>query len=138
VRILLDTCIISELQTSKGSSTVLEAVNALEDEQLFVSAISVGEVAKGIALLNDGKKKRDLIAWLQNLEQAYGDRILGIDLDTCHTWGEVTAAAQKVGRIIPAADGLIAATAIRHGLRVMTRNVEHFAHIGVLVTNPWT
>ncbi len=94
-------------------------------------------MAKGIALLKESKIKRDLQAWLQALEQHYADRILHIDLETSHTWGELTASAQKAGKIVPASDGLIAATARRHGLHVMTRNTEHFAPTGVLLINPW-
>jgi predicted nucleic acid-binding protein len=99
--------------------------------------ISIGELAKGIALLNSSKNKRDLAAWLLALEQSFGDRILSIDAETCHTWGEITAVAQRMGKIVPSADGLIAATAMRNGLHVMTRNTEHFAPTGVLITNPW-
>jgi predicted nucleic acid-binding protein len=96
------------------------------------------EIAKGISLLNESKKKQDLLAWLQALEGHYGDRILTIDLETSHTWGELVAAWQQAGKTIPATDGLIAATARRHGLHVMTRNTEHFAPTGVLIVNPWS
>ena len=137
MRFLLDTCVLSELRRPKGNASVRRAVEALATEHLFISVISVGELTKGIALLQNGKNKRELNLWLLALEQSYGDRILTIDIETCHAWGEVTAIAQKVGRTIPAADGLIAATALRHGLQVMTRNIEHFAPSGVLVTNPW-
>ena len=68
----------------------------------------------------------------------YADRVLPVDLETSHTWGELAAAAQRAGKIAPASDGLIAATARRHGLHVMTRNTEHFAPTGVLLLNPWT
>ena len=67
----------------------------------------------------------------------YGERILPIDAETVRVWGESTAAAQKNGRIVSASDGLIAATARRHGLRVMTRNVDDFAPMGVMIVNPW-
>jgi len=63
--------------------------------------------------------------------------VLVIDLETSHFWRELTAAARKTGKIIPAADGLIAATARRHGLHVMTRNTEHFEAAGVAFVNPW-
>ena len=139
MRVLLDTCVLSELRRSKGHPGVRLAVDAIESDSLFVSVISVGEIAKGIALLKESSRnRRDLQAWLQALERLYADRILSIDLETSHTWGELTAAAQKTGKIVPASDGLIAATARRHGLHVMTRNVEHFAPTGVLLLNPWT
>src|SRR5712691_400506 len=72
------------------------------------------------------QKKRALQTWLQTLERYYADRLLSIDLETSHIWGELTAAARKAGRTIPASDGLIAATARRHGLHVMTRNTADF------------
>jgi predicted nucleic acid-binding protein len=129
--------VLSELRRPKGHPGVRRAVDAFESDSLFVSVVSIGEIAKGIVLLKESKNKRDLQAWLQALERYCADRIVPIDLETSRTWGELTAAAQKVGRIVPASDGLIAATARRHGLHVMTRNIEHFAPTGVLLLNPW-
>jgi toxin FitB len=129
--------VLSELRRPKGHHGVRRAVEALESENLFVSALSVGEITKGIAVLKEGKRKRDLQAWLQEMEGHYADRILPIDIETSHIWGELTAAAQKVGKIIPAIDGLIAATARRHGLHVMTRNTERFEPTGVLLLSAW-
>jgi predicted nucleic acid-binding protein len=137
LRVLLDTCVLSELRRPKGHAGVRRAVEAIDSDSLFVSVVSIGEIAKGIALLKDNKSKRELHEWLQALERFYADRVLPIDLETSHTWGELTAAAQKSGKIIPASDGLIAATARRHGLYVMTRNTEHFEPTGVLLLNPW-
>lgn len=138
MRVLLDTCVLSELRHPKGHPSVRRAVEALENDSLFVSVVSVGKIAKGIALLKESKNKRELQAWLQALERYHADRLLPVDLETSHTWGELTAAAQIAGKIVPASDGLIAATARRHGLHVMTRNTEHFAPTGVLLLNPWT
>jgi predicted nucleic acid-binding protein len=129
--------VLSELRRPKGHPGVRRAVEALESDNLFVSVVSIGETAKGIALLKESKNKRELQAWLQALERHYADRILPVDLETSHVWGELTASAQKAGKIVPASDGLIAATARRHGLHVMTRNSEHFAPTGVLPINPW-
>ncbi|PYU70686.1 MAG: VapC toxin family PIN domain ribonuclease [Acidobacteria bacterium] len=137
MRVLLDTCVLSELRRQKGDPGVRRAVDALESDDLFVSVLSVGEIAKGIALLKESKNKRNLQAWLQALERHYADRVLPVDLETSHIWGELTAAAQKTGKTVPASDGLIAATARRHGLHVMTRNTEHFGPTGVLLLNPW-
>jgi len=137
LRVLLDTCVLSELRRPKGHPGVRRAVDALGSDDLFVSVLSVGEIAKGIALLRESKNKRNLQAWLQALERDYADRVLPVDLETSHIWGELTAAAQKTGKIVPASDGLIAATARRHGLHVMTRNTEHFEPAGVLLLNPW-
>jgi toxin FitB len=116
---------------------VRRAVEALNSEDLFLSVISIGEIAKGIALLKEAKKKDDLRIWIQALENHYADRVLAVDLETSHIWGELTATAQKAGKIVPASDGLIAATARRHGLHVMTRNTEHFQAAGALLLDPW-
>jgi len=117
---------------------VRRAVAGLDDADLFVSVISIGEILKGIALLTESRKKRALEAWLQALEHNFADRILSIDLETCRIWGELTAAAQKAGRAVHAVDGLIAATALRHSLRVMTRNTTDFEPTGALLLNPWS
>jgi toxin FitB len=138
VRALLDTCVLSELRRPQCHPGVRRTVDALGSESLFVSVVSVGEIAKGIALLRESWKKTTLQRWLQLLERDYGDRLLPLDLETSHIWGELTAAAQKTGEIVPASDGLIAATARRHGLHLMTRDTSHFASTGVLLLNPWT
>jgi len=112
-------------------------VDSLNEEEIFVSVLSLGEIFKGISLLRESTKKSELQSWLQSLERDYADRLLSIDLETCRLWGELTATAQKAGRVLAATDGLIAATALRHGLRVMTRNTADFEPTGVLVINPW-
>lgn len=137
MRILLDTCVLSELHRSAPHPGVRRAVAEAGSEDLFISVLSTGEIAKGIALLRESHKKRTLTSWLQTLERDYADRVLAIDLETSHLWGELTAAAQKTGKVIPAADGLIAATAWRHGLRLMTRNTCHFEAAGIALVNPW-
>lgn len=137
MRVLLDTCVLSELRHPRCNSGVRLAVAALDTNDLFVSVLSVGEIAKGIALLTKSRKKSALQSWLQTLELHYADRLLPVDLETGRIWGEITAAAQRAGRITPAGDGLIAATARRHGLHVMTRNTRDFEASGVLLVNPW-
>jgi predicted nucleic acid-binding protein len=112
-------------------------VEALNEDDVFVSVISIGEILKGISLLRESPRRRTLELWLKTLERNYTDRILSIDLETCRLWGELTAAAQKAGRVVHATDGLIAATALHHGLRVMTRNTADFEPTGVVVLNPW-
>jgi len=137
MNVLLDTCALSELRLPKPDAGVTNAIRELDSDDLFVSAISIGEIVKGVALLQDGQKKRGLQSWLRTLERHYGDRILPIDLETCRMWGELTAAAQKAGRTVTVSDGLIAATARRHGLYIMTRNTAAFESSGALLLNPW-
>jgi predicted nucleic acid-binding protein len=115
---------------------VRRAVKQAAGEDLFISVITTGEIAKGIALLNDSSKKRALSIWLQALERDYADCAPVIDLETSHLWGDLTAAAQKTDKIITGGRGPGAATARRHGLYVMTRNTEHFEAAGVGLVNP--
>jgi predicted nucleic acid-binding protein len=74
----------------------------------------------------------------KTLERLYADRLLPVDLETSRIWGELTTAARKGGRTVAVGDGLIAATARRHGLHVMTRNTADFESTGVLLLNPFS
>lgn len=137
MKVLLDTCALAELRKPRPDPAVVAAVNAVPDEKLFLSALSVGEIAKGTALLPAGKKRNELTAWLVALEREFRERILPVDVEIARGWGEMTARAQKKGLIVAPTDGLIAATAMRHKLHVMTRNEKDFQPTGVHVVNPW-
>jgi predicted nucleic acid-binding protein len=137
MRLLLDTCVLSELQKPARSGAVAAFIDGQPDHLLHISVITLGEIAKGIALLPDGRKKQSLEKWRATLAAQFEDRILPLDHEAAELWGELTAAGQKRGISIPAADGQIAATAIRHGLHVVTRNTPHFEAAGAMIVNPW-
>lgn len=137
MRFLLDTCVVSEIRNPVGSVSVKKAVDAIASADMFLSVITLGEIAKGIALLEPGRRKRELSAWIQGLERDFADSLLPVDSGTASIWGDITALCQKAGKNLPACDGLIAATAMRHGLYVMTRNVADFAATGAMLLNPW-
>ena len=136
MKILLDTCVLSEIRKANGEPAVKSAVEA-HRENAYLSVITIGEILKGAALLAQGRSQRRLLAWLEGLQSEFGPRTLPVDVEIARLWGELTARAQRGGRQIAAPDGLIAATARRHGLPVMTRNVGDFAPAGVEVVNPW-
>ena len=136
-RVLLDTCVLSELRRPRGEPRVRAHVEKLDPDQVFLSVVTVSELTKGIALLPAGERRQQLSSWLLGLEQRFAAQILPIDTEVARLWGELTAHAQTQGRPIPAADGLIAATARRHGLHVMTRNTAHFAATGARIIDPW-
>jgi toxin FitB len=137
VKTLLDTCVLTELRKPEGHPAVKSAVAEIPDADLYLSVLTVGEIAKGIGLLAAGRKKKALTSWLTGLETKFGDRILAIDIETARCCGEITARGQKSGIIIPCVDGLLAATALRHGLHVMTGNTRHFEASGALIIDPW-
>ncbi len=137
MRVWLDTCVISELRRPNKNPHVSKMIEVIPDCDIFLSVVSIGKIAKGIALLEEGKRKHELSGWLQSLETFFLDRVLSIDAETARIWGEVTALAQNEGKIIAACDGLIAATALQNGLHVMSRNTKDFENTGVLICNPW-
>ncbi|WZO98574.1 type II toxin-antitoxin system VapC family toxin [Isosphaeraceae bacterium EP7] len=137
MKALLDTNILAELVKPNGSEAVHAALAEIPTASVFLSVLTVGEIVKGIALLPPGPKKKHLAKWLAGIESDYGERVLPIDVETARIWGELTARAQKKGVIIPPADGLLAATALRHGLHLMTRNTKHFEASGALIIDPW-
>ncbi len=137
MKTLLDTCVLTELRQPEGHPAVKSAVAEIPDADIYLSVLTVAEIAKGIGLLAAGRKKEALTSWLTGLETKFGNRILAIDIETARLWGELTARAQRSGIMIPGVDGLMAATALRHGLRVMTRNTRHFEASGALIIDPW-
>ena len=137
MRVLLDTCVISELNRSGADARVRAAVAALQPEETFLSVITIGEVVKGVLRLPNGPKRTGLEAWVQSLDRQFAQRILHVDRDTAQLWAEICATGETRGWVPPPADGLIAATAIQHGLRIYTRNVKDFAQTGAMLVNPW-
>jgi predicted nucleic acid-binding protein len=109
----------------------------LRPEDTFLSVITMGEVIKGVLRLPRGPKRIGLKAWLESIDRQFASHILPVDRETAQIWGEICAAGEARGRVLPPGDGLIAATAIQHGLRVWTRNISDFADSGALVSNPW-
>ena len=136
MKILLDTCVLSETQKANGEPAVQLAVEAL-GKDAYISVITIGEILKGAELLAEGRQQRRLLAWLDKVQADFGPRVLHIDPEVARLWGQLTAHAQRRGRQIAAPDGLIAATAHHHGLPVMTRNADDFTPTGVQVENPW-
>jgi predicted nucleic acid-binding protein len=138
MRFLLDTSVISELVASQPESHVVRWVDSLDEDRLYLSVITIGEIKKGIERLPDSRRKRELAEWLEaDLLIRFEDRILAIDAPTILIWGELTADLETQGRRMPAIDSLIAATALQGRLRLVTRNEHDFANSGVAVINPW-
>jgi toxin FitB len=137
MRVLLDTCVLSEIRRANSNPSVRNAVGRIPGSDLYISALTVGELAKGIALLDRGRRKRELEDWLIGLQEQFARHILPVDSEIAHLWGEIAARERKNGRQLPAVDGLIAATALRHGLTLMTRNTSDFQASGVPLVNPW-
>ncbi len=106
------------------------------DEDLVVSIISLGEIQKGIELLDDGVRKATLARHFKRLEMALSNRVLGLDRHVFSVWAGLVARHQKRGQPLPVMDSLLAATALANDLTVVTRNVRDFP-AEVRTLNPW-
>lgn len=132
---LLDTNIVSELTRSRPNNTVLRWIDATPDDALHLSVLSLGEIRKGVEAVADASRKERLRLWLeQELPAWFEDRLLPVDTTVADRWGRLLA---EVRRPVPAIDSLLAATALQHHLRLVTRNVDDFQFPGLEVVNPW-
>ncbi len=136
MKYLVETNILFEARRSRGHPAVRAKLQSIDDDDLFISVVTIGEIARGIAKLPAGTQRQELKAWLAMTERYFADRVLAIDTAIAHRWGEVTATVEKAGRVLHAPDGLIAATALCHGLSLLTRNSDDFQATGVTVVNP--
>lgn len=138
MKYLLDTCVLSELTKPEPSARVVAWLRAREQGELALSALTLGELEKGVQRLPAGKKKRALRSWLDELSQAYADRILDLTASVAVHWGRVAARAETAGEPIPVIDALIGSTAIVAGLTVVTRNTTDIARTGAEILDLWT
>ena len=134
---LLDTCVISELVKPAPNRKVIDWLNELPSGVLFLCAITIGEVRKGLTKLPDSGKKERLTLWLNTLLIEYKERILPIDLTVCENWGVLQGNAEKAGTPMSSIDGLLAATTYTHNLTLATRNENDFTPANIPVINPW-
>lgn len=139
MKFLLDTCALSELVRPAPDTGVLEWFSRQEELSLTLSALSLGELKRGIEKLAAGKRKMFLQKWLaRNVIERFGDRVLPVTTEVCERWGELQAQMERKGKPMPSIDGLIAATALHHRLTIVTRNVKDMEACGVALINPWT
>jgi predicted nucleic acid-binding protein len=132
VSYLLDTNVL--LEARRRSPEAVAWLRAVNPASLFLSVITIGEIAKGIAqrARTDRVAAATLEAWLAALGTSYAEHILAIEPAVAVTWGRLMAQRTR-----PAVDALIAATARVHNLVLVTRNVADFADCGVDVVDPW-
>jgi toxin FitB len=138
MKYLLDTCVISELVSKKPNSNVVEFVDALDTDDIYLSVITIGEIIKGIEKLPKSKRKQELHTWLrEDLLARFSGKTIPIDNDVITEWGLLTARLELAGTPMPAIDSLIAASALTYAFALVTRNVGDFEGSGVEILNPW-
>jgi toxin FitB len=132
---LLDTNILSETIRRAPNKAVLTWLEKIPGEALFVSVLTLGEIRKGVEAVEDKKRREKLRLWLEHeLPAWFEGRVLPVDIAVADRWGRILA---EVGRPAPTIDSLLAATALHHELRLVTRNARDFEYSGLEVINPF-
>jgi predicted nucleic acid-binding protein len=135
---LLDTNVVSELVKVRPDPLVLQWTARHAPSDLYLAAITLAELVRGVARLPDGKRRSHLKDWVeQDLRGQFRGRILAFDEHAALVCGEIMGDCDRRGQPRSFADAQIAAIAIRAGLRIATRNVGDFRPMLVAVVNPW-
>mgnify|MGYP001318656624 CR=1 FL=1 len=138
MRFLLDTCVISEFVRPKPEQNVINWLDAINEENLFISVATIGEIQHGVDKLPSSSRKNELIAWLnKDLINRFDQRIIPIDVSVMTVWGALMARSEQQGKRMSVMDGMIAATAYKENLTLVTRNVDDFETCGLRLVNPW-
>jgi predicted nucleic acid-binding protein len=117
---------------------VVRWVHEQDELTLFVSVLTFGEIEKGIAKLDDAKKKRAFREWVDvDLKRRFDGRVLSFDYEAACRWGEISGLGEARGQPMPVLDGMLAATALVHGLTLVTRNTDDVKPSGVPTFDPW-
>ncbi len=138
MKYLLDTNVISELIAKHPNERVIEWLDQLDPDNIYLSVITIGELRKGIEKLSDSSRKDELRTWLTDeLLIRFQDRILIVDVDVMLIWGELVGRLERNGRPLAAIDSIIAALALTHSCSLVTRNETDFKDTSLNITNPW-
>ncbi|PLC50760.1 VapC toxin family PIN domain ribonuclease [Pollutimonas subterranea] len=132
---LVDTNVLSELKRKAPNPDVLAWFTARPASTLYLSALTFGEIRKGIEGVSHIERRQLLVDWLETeLTAFFIGRVLPVNIAVADRWGRMVAAA---GRPLPAIDSLLAATALEHDLVLVTRNIKDFDGLGLTLINPW-
>jgi toxin FitB len=138
LRYLLDTCVLSEFVKPAPERKVIDWLNSVDAESVFLSAVTIGEIQFGISTRPASNRRTELEVWLNTaLPEQFAGRVLALDADTFVTWGKMAAAQKRGGEPMGVMDSLIAATALQHSMVLVTRNVADFKATDLSLLNPW-
>jgi predicted nucleic acid-binding protein len=139
VSFLLDTNVVSEWIKPKPNSGVMSWLAEVDDDETYLSVVTITELRYGIERMTAGARERRLDEWVQReLLSRFDDRIIPVDLAIAGECGRLLARSQSSGRSIEARDAFLAATAEVYGLTLVTRNVSHFQSAVTSLFVPWT
>jgi len=137
---LLDTNVISELMKARPARSVADWIVSTPEELMHLSVITIGEIRKGIDLLDEDEPRRGALqSWLDHdLRVRFAGRLLSFDEWVAERWGQIEALAKRQRVTLPTIDAQLAATALHHGLTFVTRNTADVRLTGVPLFNPWS
>lgn len=135
---LLDTNVLSEIRRPQPDQQVLTWLDQVDEDRTYLSVITIAEIARGVALMDEGRRRSELAQWLElDLPGRFGDRILKVDTQIALIWGNLLASTRKEGIGLSVMDGWIAATAIAQDLTLVTRNTKDFQNLPLTLLDPW-
>lgn len=136
---LLDTNVVSEWTKPRPDRGVVSWLAEADEDRVFISVITLAELRYGIEGMPAGPRRNRLDMWLsEQLPARFEARVLSVDTETADTWGRVMARGRAGGRPVGTMDAFIAATAERHHLTLVTRNVSDFDVLGIRLIKPWS
>jgi predicted nucleic acid-binding protein len=135
---LLDTNVLSELRRPKPNARVVTFVSGQPLDLLYVSVVTFAEIRFGIESVKDVSRRMELNEWLEhNLRPMFEDRVLEIDEDVMLKWRLLVEEGRKAGHTFSQPDLIIGATALHHGLTIVSRDVSEYELANVPLLNPW-
>ena len=137
MKYLLDTCILSETVRPRPDERVLRWFQSTDRTMMYTPAVVLGEIQKGLVRMPQGARRNLLEKWLERYRTNYAQRIVSFDAAVAHEWGTLVGQLQSMGVSLPIIDSQIAATALRHDMTLVTRNVKDMEPTGVRLLNPF-
>jgi predicted nucleic acid-binding protein len=134
--IFLDTNVVSETMSKKPNAKVMAWLQS-EEHALCLPAVVVAEIAYGIERIRPAERSKQLETVFENMRLRFGRRVYVFDEMSALVYGKIVGGMERLGRQISVADGMIAATAMRHNAVLATGNTKHFAGLGLELVNPW-
>ncbi len=137
MKYLLDTCILSEPFKRRPSAEVMAWLRSVDTSCLYTPAVVLGEMRKGLEKMPQGVRREMLATWLSDYCRFYEANIVAFDTNVAISWGELVGRLQIAGLSLPVIDSQIAATALYHGMTLVTRNVRDMKASGVAILDPF-
>ena len=135
---LLDTFVLTEFSRRKPAPKLMRWMDSIAEESLYISAVTIGELQRSIEALPDSQRKNDLMVWLnEGLKERLKEHILPLETVTFTLWGSLSSWKEQDGKPMGMIETLIAATALRHNLTIVTNQPEAYLRCGAHVVNPW-